>query len=100
MSTRISVIEESVSNKISAVENSMANIREQIESEVEQFMKIQPKQISEQTVPMIKTEKDTEDKSIEKVTSNAVGTVHVKAPTFDGSTPVSYTHLDVYKRQV
>ena len=29
MSTKISVIEESVSNKISAVENSMANIREQ-----------------------------------------------------------------------
>ena len=36
----------------------MANIKEQIKNEVEEFMKIQPKQISEQTVPMIKTEKD------------------------------------------
>ena len=40
MSTKISVIEESMSNRVSAVENSMANIREQIKSEVEQFMKI------------------------------------------------------------
>ena len=54
MSTKISVIEESVSNKISAVKNSMANIREQIISDVEQFMKIQPKKISEQTVQLIK----------------------------------------------
>ena len=85
MSTKISEVEKSVlsveeamSTKIYAVENSMANIREQIKSEVEQFMKIQPKQISKHTVPMIKTEKDTENKSsIEKVTSPAVGTVHV-----------------------
>ena len=54
MSTKISDIEETMSNKISAVENSMANIREQIKTEVEQCMKIQPKQISEQTVPVIK----------------------------------------------
>ena len=40
-------------------------------------MKIQPKQISEQTVPVIKTEKDTDNKLIEKVTLPAVGTVHV-----------------------
>ena len=39
----------------------------------------------EQPVPMVKIEKDTENKLIEKVTSPAVGTVHVKAPTFDGS---------------
>ena len=71
--------------KRQAVENSIANIREQIKSEVEQCMKIQPKQISEQTVPVIKTEKDTENKLIEKVTLPAVGTVHVKASTFDGS---------------
>ena len=45
----------------------------------DRFMKTQPKQISEQTVPMIKTEKDTEDKKTKKA--------------------VSYTHLDVYKRQ-
>ena len=43
-------------------------------------MEIQPKQISEQTVPMIKTEK-----TLEKVTLPAVGTVLVKGPTFDGS---------------
>ena len=43
---------------------------------------------------MIKTEKDTENKSIEKVTSPAVGTVHVKAPTFGGS-----THWATYLRQ-
>ena len=42
-------VEEVMSTKISAVENSMANIREQIKIEVEQCMKIQPKQISEQT---------------------------------------------------
>ena len=54
----VSIVEEWISTKISAVENSMANIREQIKSEVEQFLKIQPKQISEQTVPVIKTEKD------------------------------------------
>ena len=41
----------------------------------------------------IKTEKYTENKSVEKVTLPPVGTVHVKAP-------VSYTHLDVYKRQM
>ena len=68
MSTKLPVIQESVSNKIFAVENSMANIREQIKSEVEHCLKIQPKQLFEQTVPMIKT-------------------------------AVSYTHLDVYKRQ-
>ena len=45
----------------------MANIREQIKSKVKQFMKIQQKQISEQTVTIIKTEKDTENKLIEKV---------------------------------
>ena len=101
MSIKISVLEESMSNKISAVENSMANIREQIKSEIEQCMKIQQKQISEQAVPMVKAEKDTENKSIEEVTLPAVGTVHVEAPTFDGSShwAVSYTHLDVYKRQ-
>ena len=38
--------------------NSMTNIRDQIKSEDEQFMKIQPKQISEQSVPMIKAEKN------------------------------------------
>ena len=65
------------------VENSMANIREQIKIEVEQCMKIQPKQISEQTVPVIKTEKYTENKLTEKVTLPAVGTVHVKGPTFE-----------------
>ena len=81
-------VEEVMSTKISAVENSMANIREQIKSEVEQCMKIQPKQISEQTVPVIKTEKYTENKLTEKATLPAVGTA------------VSYTHLDVYKRQV
>ena len=80
MSTKISVIEESVSNKISAVENSMANIRDQIISEDEQCLKMQPKQLCEQTVPMIKTE----NKLTKKVTLPAVGTVHVKAPTFDG----------------
>ena len=53
-------------------------------------MKIQPKQISEQTVPVIKTE----NKLIEKVTFHAVGTVHVKAPTFDGS-----GHQATYLRQ-
>ena len=46
-------VEEVMSTKISAVENSMANIREQIKIEVEQCMKIQPKQISEQTVPCL-----------------------------------------------
>ena len=55
----------------------MANIREQIKSEVEQCMKIQPKQISEQTVPVIKTERDTENKLIEKASLHPVGTVHV-----------------------
>ena len=40
-------------------------------------MKIQPKQISEQTVPMIKTEKAAGNKSIDKFTSPADGTVHV-----------------------
>ena len=57
-------------------------------------MKTQPKIISEQTVPIIKTEKDTENKLIEKVTFPAVGTVHVKAPTFDGS-----SHWTTYLRQ-
>ena len=52
----------------------MANIREQIKSKIEHFIKIQSKQISEQTVPMIKTKK-----TIEKVTLAAVGAVHVKA---------------------
>ena len=42
----------------------MANIGEQIKSEIEHFIRKQPKPISEQTVPT-----------------------------------VSYTHLDVYKRQ-
>ena len=70
-------VEEVMSTKISAVENSMANIREQIKSEVEQCLKMQPKQLCEQIVPMIKTEKDTENKSIEKVTLPPVGTVHV-----------------------
>ena len=37
--------------------------------------------IRDRTVPMIKTGKDTENKSIENVTLPAVGTVHVKAPT-------------------
>ena len=46
----------------------------------------QTKQISEQMVPMIKT--------IDKVTLPAVGAVHVKAPTFDGS-----TRLAMYLRQ-
>ena len=87
-----------MSTKISAVENSMANIRDYIKSEIEHFIKIQPKHISEQTVLMIKTEKGTENKSTEVVTSPAVGTVHVKPPWKHA--PVSYTHLDVYKRQV
>ena len=56
-------VEEVMLTKISAVENSMANIREQIKIEVEQCMKIQPKQILNRLYP------------------------------------VSYTHLDVYKRQ-
>ena len=58
-----------------------------------------------------KDRKRRRNKSIEKVTLPAVGTVHVKAPNFDGSShwatylrqfeaaAVSYTHLDVYKRQ-
>ena len=50
--------------------------------------------IRDRTVPVIKTEKDTENKSIEKVTLPAVGMVHVKAPTFDGS-----SHLATYLRQ-
>ena len=54
---RISDVKESMSTKIYAVENSMAKIRGQIKSEIEHFIKIQPKQISEQTVPIIKTEK-------------------------------------------
>ena len=58
-------VEEAMSIKICGVENSMANIREQIKSEIEHVIKIQPKQMSEQTVPA-----------------------------------VSYTHLDVYKRQI
>ena len=53
MSTKISVIEETMSNKICAVEDTMANIKEQIINKVEQFMKIQWKQISEQTVPCL-----------------------------------------------
>ena len=68
--TRISVVEEFKSNKIAEVEksvtsmekgmptkieDSIANIKDQIMSEVKQFMKTQLKQISEQTVPMIKT---------------------------------------------
>ena len=36
---------------------------------------------SEQTVPMIKTE----NKTTEEVTTTADGAIHVKAPTFDGS---------------
>ena len=75
----VSNIEQTMSGKISEVEetvttikDSIANIKEQIKSEVEQFMKIQPKQISEQTVPMIKTEKTTE-----KVTLPAAGSVHI-----------------------
>ena len=51
----------------------MENIKEQIENKVKQFMKIQLKQISEQTVLMIKTEE-----TIEEVTLPAVGAVHVK----------------------
>ena len=43
---------------------------------------------------MIKTEKDAENKLIEKVTLPAVGTVHVKASTFDGS-----SHWATYLRQ-
>ena len=53
ISTKINATEESVANKIPAVQNSMANIREKIKSEVEQSMKIQPKQISEQAVPCL-----------------------------------------------
>ena len=44
---------------------------------------------------MIKTEKDTENKLTEKVTLPAVGTVHVKAPTFDGR-----CHWATYLRQL
>ena len=43
---------------------------------------------------MIKTEKYTQNKLTEKVTLPAVGTVHVKAPTFDGS-----SHWATYLRQ-
>ena len=43
-------------------------------------------QIAEQTVPMVKTEKDLRNKTIKKVTLPAVGKVHVKAPAFHGST--------------
>ena len=50
--------------------------------------------IRDRTVPMIKTEKDTENKLIEKVTLPAVGTVHIKAPTFDG-----ISHWATYLRQ-
>ena len=60
-----------------------------IKNEVKQFMNTQPKQISEQTVPMIKR-----DKTIEKVTLPAVGAVHLKAPTFDRS-----AHWATYLRQ-
>ena len=83
MSTKISIVEESTSNKIceveksiaflkdsvSTIKESVANIKEQIKTEVEQIMKVQScvwKQTVEQTVPMA----------------------------------VSYTHLDVYKRQI
>ena len=79
-STRISKVKESMSNKLAEVEkpvssvekamstkieDSITNIKEQIKNEVERCLKLQPKQLCEQTVPM----------------------------------PVSYTHLDVYKRQ-
>ena len=43
---------------------------------------------------MVKTEKDTEDKTIQKVTLPAAEAVHVKASTFDRS-----THWVTYLRQ-
>ena len=43
---------------------------------------------------MVKTEKYIENKMLEKVTSPVFGTVHVKAPAFDGS-----THWTTYLRQ-
>ena len=75
MSTKISAIEESMSNNMSeleetvtSVKDSIADMKEQIESEAEQFMKIQPNQISEEIVLMIKTQK-----TLEKVTLPVVG---------------------------
>ena len=38
------------------------------------------------TIPIVNMEKDIENKTIERVTLPAVGTVHVKASTFDGRT--------------
>ena len=75
------------------IEDSITNIKEQIKNEVEQCLTLQPKQLCEQTVPMIKIEKDAENKLIEKVTFPTVGTVHVKAPTFDGSIHLSLIHI-------
>ena len=72
MSTKISDVGEYLSNKIAEVERSVTsvekamsakiedsirNIKEQIKNEVEQCLKLQPKQFCELTVPMIKTQK-------------------------------------------
>ena len=71
----VSSDEESMSNKIAEVEKSVmsvenamstktevsiTNIKEQIKNEVEECLKLQIKQLCEQTVPIIKTEKDAE----------------------------------------
>ena len=42
-------------------------------------------QTAEQTLPMVKTEVDTENKTMEKVTLPAAGAINVKKATFDGS---------------
>ena len=39
------------------IEDLITNIKEQIKNEVEQCLKLQPKQLCEQTVLMIKTQK-------------------------------------------
>ena len=57
-------------------------------------MEVQPcfsKQVAEQTIQLVKAGKGTENKTIESVTFPTFGLVHVKAPTFDGS-----THLVMY----
>ena len=70
MSNKVSEEEENeviVKDSVSTIKESTANIKEQIKTEVEQLLKIQPcvsKQVAGQTAPMVKTEKHMENKTI------------------------------------
>ena len=65
MSSKIGEVEKSLTSVGKAmstiIENSIANIKDQIKSKVEEYTKIQPKQISKQIFLMIKTKIDMEN---------------------------------------